>query len=153
MYPIGCFFVAVAADFPNGFVFLVLLCSIPFSRRVAYWYESCGLRVSAIRSSAIFSLFMCAVNMYLTRSSLLLPQSAREASSTRSAWCCLNFWASLSYVISISCMRSVGSTNVGLGCSKFLTLMLSFANTAISKIAAHFDQKVVVLPTLPPRKD
>ena len=37
-------------------------------------------------------------------------------------------------------MGSVGSTNVGLGCSKFLTLMLSFANTAISKIAAHFDQ-------------
>ena len=92
MYPIGCFFIAVAANFPNGFVFLVLLCSISFSRRVAYWYESCGLRVSAIRSSVIFSLFICAVNMYLTHSSLLLPQSAREASSTRSAWCCLSDW-------------------------------------------------------------
>ena len=37
-----------------GFTFIVRLCSIPFSRRIAYSYASCGVRVCANNSSAIF---------------------------------------------------------------------------------------------------
>ena len=70
---------------PNGFIFIVRLCSIPFSRRIAYSCASCWVRVCANSSSANFSLCMCAVNMSLSHSSSLFPQSAREANSTRFA--------------------------------------------------------------------
>ena len=39
---------------PNGFIFIVRLCSMPFSRRIAYSYASCALRVCASNSFAIF---------------------------------------------------------------------------------------------------
>ena len=63
----------------NVCVFIVLLCSIPFSRLGAYSY---GERVSASNSSAIFSLCMCAVNMSQNHSSSQSPQSVLDASSS-----------------------------------------------------------------------
>ena len=58
---------------------IVRLCSIPFSRRIAYWYAIFELRVCVYSFSAIFSFFICAVNMYLAHSSSQSPQSAPEA--------------------------------------------------------------------------
>ena len=52
------------------------LCLVPFSRRIAYPTASCGVRVCANCSSAVFSVIMCAVNMSPTHSSSLSPQSA-----------------------------------------------------------------------------
>ena len=71
-----------------------------FLRLIAYSYASYGVLVSANISSASFSLFMCAVNISRTPSSSLSPQSAREASSTRSAWNC----SSVSFFL---CLRQI----------------------------------------------
>ena len=86
MYPIGSCFIVTGDVGPIGFNFIVLLCSMPFSRFIAYSYASCGVLVSANNSSAVFALFMCAVNIPRTHSSSLSSLSARKASSTRSAW-------------------------------------------------------------------
>ena len=59
-----------------------------FSRHIAYSYASCGVSVSAEKFSAIFSLCKCAVNMSLTQLSSRSPQSAHDASSSRSMWNC-----------------------------------------------------------------
>ena len=59
-----------------------------FSRRIAHSYASWGLRVWAICSATIVSLCICAVNMSLTHSSSLSPQSALKASWTKSARKC-----------------------------------------------------------------
>ena len=68
---------------------MVLLCSILLSHLIAYSYTSCGVRVFANSSSAIFSLFMYAVNISRTHSFSQSSQSARDASSTKSAWKCI----------------------------------------------------------------
>ena len=51
IYIITCFGVVCP---PNGFIFIVRLCSIPFSRRIAYSYASWRVRAWANSSSAIF---------------------------------------------------------------------------------------------------
>ena len=55
----SCFIVADCRA-RKGFFFIVRLCSMPFSRRIAHSYASCGFCVSANKSSAIFSFCMCA---------------------------------------------------------------------------------------------
>ena len=72
-----------AVDGLNGFVFMVLLCSMPFSLLIAYLCAFWGDDVSASSSSTIFSFDMWAVNMSLTHSSSVSPQSARHASLIR----------------------------------------------------------------------
>ena len=59
-----------------------------FSLRIVYSYASFGVLVGANNSSAILSLFMCAVNKSRTHSSSQSPQSARDASSTKSELNC-----------------------------------------------------------------
>ena len=76
----SCF---IVAGIPNGFVFKVRLCSVPFSLLIVPSYASSELRVSA-NSSSFFSFFMWAVNISRPPSSSLSLQLARNASSTRS---------------------------------------------------------------------
>ena len=101
---------------PNSNVFMILLCSIFVSRRIAYSYAyaSCGGLVSAKNSTAILLLFICGVIISLTLSSSLFPPSVRDTNLTKSAWNCSSdslLLFSTNEIVSFECKYTRGKEN------------------------------------------